>query len=120
MEGRGVGVLPQDADIADLLRAAETAQALARRHRLAVGTDRGLRERCFGVFEGLTFTEVEERRALFARLVGVDADGVALVPATSSGLAVAAANLTAGPGKRVGVVVTPTKVVSWDHRKLRS
>ena len=45
----------------DLLRATATAQALARRHHLAVATERGLRERCFGVFEGLTFTEVEER-----------------------------------------------------------
>jgi selenocysteine lyase/cysteine desulfurase len=50
------------------------------------------------------FTEAEERRALFARLAGVDADGVALVPATSYGLAVAAANLTAAPGQRVLVL----------------
>jgi selenocysteine lyase/cysteine desulfurase len=47
------------------------------------------------------FTQVEERRTLFARLAGVDADGVALVPATSYGLAVAAANLAARPGQRV-------------------
>jgi selenocysteine lyase/cysteine desulfurase len=50
------------------------------------------------------FTEAEERRALFARLAGVDAEGVALVPATSYGLAVAAANLTAAPGRRVLVL----------------
>jgi selenocysteine lyase/cysteine desulfurase len=50
------------------------------------------------------FTEAEERRTLFARLAGVDADGVALVPATSYGLAVAAANLTAAPGRRVLVL----------------
>src|SRR5918995_5729723 len=47
------------------------------------------------------FTEVEERRTLFARLAGLDPDGVALVPSTSYGLAVAAANLTAGQGQRV-------------------
>jgi 2,3-bisphosphoglycerate-dependent phosphoglycerate mutase len=45
----------------DLLRASQTAEALARAQRLALVTDRGLRERCFGVFEGLTFTEVEAR-----------------------------------------------------------
>jgi selenocysteine lyase/cysteine desulfurase len=47
------------------------------------------------------FTQAEERRALLARLAGVDTEGVALVPATSYGLAVAAANLTARPGQRV-------------------
>ena len=45
----------------DLLRATQTADALARRLGLSVGIDRGLRERCFGVFEGLTFDEVEAR-----------------------------------------------------------
>jgi probable phosphoglycerate mutase len=45
----------------DLLRAIQTADAVARRQRRPVGTDRGLRERCFGVFEGLTFSEVEAR-----------------------------------------------------------
>ena len=50
------------------------------------------------------FTEAEERRALFAELAGVDPEGVALVPATSYGLAVAAANLTARPGQRVLVL----------------
>src|SRR3990172_7382172 len=46
------------------------------------------------------FTDVERLRALFARLVGGDADGVALVPSTSYGLAVAALNLDARPGPR--------------------
>jgi kynureninase len=39
------------------------------------------------------FSDVERLRALFARLVEADADGVALVPATSYGFAVAARNL---------------------------
>ena len=54
--------------------------------------------------EGDWFGAVERRRELFARLAGVDADAVALVPATSYGLAVAAANLGAGPGRRVLVL----------------
>src|SRR6266508_4617984 len=57
------------------------------------------------------FTEAEERRTLFAQLAGVDADGVALVPASSYGLAVAAANLGAEPGRRVAVVAAPA--VHW-------
>lgn len=45
----------------DLLRATQTADALARGRARAVVTDRGLRERCFGVFEGHTFDEVAAR-----------------------------------------------------------
>ena len=56
------------------------------------------------------FTDVERLRELFARLVGADADGVALVPATSYGFAVAARNLELGarrphPGARRRVPV---------------
>ena len=63
------------------------------------------------------FTEAEERRSLFARLAGVDADGVALVPATSYGLAVAAANLTAAPGQRVLVLAEdfPSNWYTWQR-----
>ena len=63
------------------------------------------------------FTEAEERRTLFARLAGVDVDGVALVPATSYGLAVAAANLTAGPGQRVLVLAEdyPSNYYTWQR-----
>jgi selenocysteine lyase/cysteine desulfurase len=59
--------------------------------------------------------EVEERRALFARLAGVGAEGVALVPATSYGLAVAAANLRAAPGERVLVMAEdyPSDYYTW-------
>ena len=45
----------------DLMRARDTAQALAERTGLEVRTDVGLRERGFGVFEGLTFAEIELR-----------------------------------------------------------
>jgi probable phosphoglycerate mutase len=45
----------------DLSRAHETASALAASQGLTVQLDRGLRERAFGVFEGLTFTEIEQR-----------------------------------------------------------
>src|SRR5215207_357468 len=63
------------------------------------------------------FTEAEERRALFAELAGVDPEGVALVPATSYGLAVAAANLTARPGQRVLVLADdfPSNRYTWQR-----
>jgi selenocysteine lyase/cysteine desulfurase len=63
------------------------------------------------------FTEAEERRALFARLAGVDADGVALVPASSYGLAVAAANLSARPGQRVLALAEdyPSNWYTWQR-----
>jgi 2,3-bisphosphoglycerate-dependent phosphoglycerate mutase len=55
-----------DEDIAavyssDLQRARDTAQALASRLGVPVQTDVGLRERGFGIFEGCTFTEIEQR-----------------------------------------------------------
>src|SRR5215212_8974297 len=47
------------------------------------------------------FEEAEEVRALFARLVGGDADGVAIVPAVSYGISVAAANVTVREGQKI-------------------
>ena len=45
----------------DLLRALETAQAVATGCGRSIVTDTGLRERGFGEFEGLTFKEIEQR-----------------------------------------------------------
>lgn len=45
----------------DLERARTTAEAFARPAGLAVQTDRGLRERGFGIFEGHTYAEIEQR-----------------------------------------------------------
>ena len=95
------------ASLAPQLRAAgeAAAAALARRARpwLIGGDD--------------WFSGAEERRALFARLAGVDPEGVALVPATSYGLAVAAANLTARPGQRVLVLAGdyPSNRYTWQR-----
>ena len=43
----------------DLSRAWETAQHLGRTQQLEVVPEKGLRERCFGEFEGKTFREIE-------------------------------------------------------------
>jgi 2,3-bisphosphoglycerate-dependent phosphoglycerate mutase len=45
----------------DLLRALETARALAAGSGRSIVTDTGLRERGFGEFEGMTFKEIEQR-----------------------------------------------------------
>jgi len=45
----------------DLLRALETAQAVARACDRPITTDAGLRERGFGVFEGLSYDEINRR-----------------------------------------------------------
>ncbi|CAN7617550.1 histidine phosphatase family protein [Rhizobacter sp. LjRoot28] len=45
----------------DLLRAHETAQAVSCGAGLELVVDPGLRERAFGVFQGLTFAEIEAR-----------------------------------------------------------
>ncbi len=45
----------------DLLRALQTAQAVAAGSGQKIEIEVALRERCFGVFEGLTFKEIDER-----------------------------------------------------------
>jgi selenocysteine lyase/cysteine desulfurase len=61
------------------------------------------------------FTDVERLRGLFARVVAADAEGVALIPASSYGMAVAAANLEAGLGERVVVIDEeyPSGIYTW-------
>ncbi len=63
------------------------------------------------------FADVEELRARFARLIGSTADDVALVPATSYGLSVAARNITAAPGDRVLVLDQefPSNYYTWQR-----
>ncbi|QYJ15369.1 Isopenicillin N epimerase [Rubrobacter xylanophilus DSM 9941] len=61
------------------------------------------------------FEEPEESRRLFARLVGGDPDGVALVPSASYGIAVAARNLVTGAGRRMLVLEEefPSNYYAW-------
>jgi selenocysteine lyase/cysteine desulfurase len=61
------------------------------------------------------FEGAELRRDLFARVINASANGVALVPATSYGFAVAAANLAVGPGRRILVLADeyPSGVYTW-------
>ncbi|MBB5120257.1 aminotransferase [Streptomyces eurocidicus] len=61
------------------------------------------------------FTAAEQRRALFAALIGACADEIALISATSYGMATAAKNLTARPGQRVLVLADeyPSGIYTW-------
>jgi selenocysteine lyase/cysteine desulfurase len=61
------------------------------------------------------FSDTERLRGLFARLIGADAEGVALVPATSYGFAVAARNLGLRAGDRILVLAGefPSGIHSW-------
>jgi selenocysteine lyase/cysteine desulfurase len=61
------------------------------------------------------FSEVERLRGLFGQLIGADAEGVALVTATSYGFAVAARNLRLRAGDRILVLAGeyPSGIYSW-------
>lgn len=61
------------------------------------------------------FEESETARGLFARLIGGEADGVAIVPSVSYGMAVAAANVPVEAGGEVVVLDEqfPSNVYPW-------
>lgn len=60
--GRALLDEPLDAIFSsDLRRAYDTAQAVAIPRGMKVQTEQGLRERCFGAFEGLNHPEIKER-----------------------------------------------------------
>ena len=61
------------------------------------------------------FAEAEEARGLFARLVGGDADGVAIVPSVSYGMAVASNNVAVGEGQKILLLEYqfPSNVYPW-------
>jgi selenocysteine lyase/cysteine desulfurase len=61
------------------------------------------------------FTEVERLRSLFGQLLGDDAEGVALIPATSYGFTVAARSANLRPGQRIIVLDQeyPSGIYTW-------
>jgi selenocysteine lyase/cysteine desulfurase len=68
------------------------------------------------------FEDTEEIRALFARLVGGDADGVAIIPSVSYGISVAAANVQVREGQKVVILEDqfPSNVYAWRELTERS
>ncbi|MEJ7814948.1 MAG: aminotransferase class V-fold PLP-dependent enzyme [Rubrobacter sp.] len=73
------------------------------------------KSRPWEITPGDFFEEAEEVRALFARLVGGDADGVAIVPSVSYGISVAAANVPVGEGQKILILDDqfPSNVYAW-------
>jgi probable phosphoglycerate mutase len=71
---------PEAIDIvvaSDLQRARQTAQAVATLRGLPLQIDPGLRERCYGGFEGLLYSEIEQRfPAEFAAWQARDIDAI--------------------------------------------
>ena len=61
------------------------------------------------------FADSERARRLFATLLGAAADDIALVPAASYGLAIAAANLRCPPAARILLLAEqfPSNVYTW-------
>jgi len=61
------------------------------------------------------FGESEHARVLFARLIGARADDVAIIPAVSYGIAIAARNLAPGAGQTLVVLAEqfPSNVYPW-------
>jgi len=69
----------------DLMRARQTAQAIADLRGLPLQVEPRLRERCYGGFEGLLYAEIEQRFPReFAAWQGRDVDGV-LPPGANRG-----------------------------------
>lgn len=83
--------------------------------REAAGEALGIRSEPWEMAPESFFTEAERSRRLFARLVGGDADGVALVNAASYGVAVAARNTDVQAGQRVVVLEEqfPSNYYPW-------
>jgi selenocysteine lyase/cysteine desulfurase len=61
------------------------------------------------------FEDSETARALFAELIGGEADGVAIIPSVSYGMAVAAANLPVEAGQKIVILEEqfPSNVYVW-------
>ena len=94
-----------------------TASLSPHLHRVREAGERALdrRGRPWMISSADWFSDVERLRGLFGRLIGADAEGVALVTATSYGFAVAARNLRLRSGDRILVLAGeyPSGIFSW-------
>lgn len=88
-----------------------------------VGTQAvGRKSQPWGITPADFFEDAEKARALFAQLVGGDADGVAIIPSVSYGMAVAAANVSVSAGKNIIVLEDqfPSNVYPWRELSRRT
>jgi selenocysteine lyase/cysteine desulfurase len=86
-------------------------------HRVRLAGERALerRGRPWTITSSDWFSDVERLRTLFGRLIGAEAEGGALVPATSYGFGVAWRNLGLRPGDQILVLEGeyPSGIYSW-------
>jgi selenocysteine lyase/cysteine desulfurase len=94
-----------------------TASLSPQLHRVREAGERALerRGRPWTIASADWFSDVEHLRGLFGALIGADAEGIAIVPATSYGFAVAARNLGLRAGDRILVLAGeyPSGIYSW-------
>lgn len=117
----------------DLLRARQTAQALAAGHNLPLQIDAGLRERCYGAFEGMLYADIAgrypaahaawQRREVDARFPAGRWAAETLREFSERALAavmrLASVAPVAGAGQRRIVIVTHGGVLESVYRALR-
>ena len=86
-------------------------------HPVVEAGERGIRAKArpWGIAPDDFFDDGERARERFARVIGADAEGVALVPAASYGLSCAARNIEAAPGDGIVVLAEqfPSNVYTW-------
>ena len=86
-------------------------------HSVVAAGGRGIRAKArpWGITPDDFFEEGERARERFARIIGADAEGVALVPAASYGLSCAARNIEAATGDGLVVLAEqfPSIVYTW-------
>ena len=104
-------------DVPDEVAYFNTANLAPHLHAVRAAGEAGLdrRGRPWSIVAEDWFTDVERLRALFGGIVGGDSEGVAIIPATSYGFAVAARNLPLEPGQRVLVLAEeyPSGIYAW-------
>ena len=90
---------------------------------LAAGVE-GLGRKCrpWEIVPDDFFTEIERARELFARVVGGDSEGVAMLPSVSYGMACAARNLSVDRGSEIVVLEEqfPSNIYIWRDLARRS
>lgn len=128
--GRALLKEPLDAIFSsDLQRAYDTAQAIAMPRGMKVQLERGLRERCFGAFEGLVHPEIAERypdgyaawkrRDIDTRYPSGEFDAETLREFSARAIA-AIVRLAATPGYQKIAIVTHGGVLDSVYRSAKS
>ncbi|MBG0566690.1 aminotransferase class V-fold PLP-dependent enzyme [Actinoplanes sp. NEAU-A11] len=104
-------------DVPDEVAYFNTASLSPSLHSVRAAGESALRRRAqpWEIGETDWFADVERLRTLAGRLVGGDAEGIALVPATSYGFAVAAANLRIEARQQILVLAEeyPSGIYTW-------